>query len=193
MWRWLVLSLPLLYWLVLLAQGQLGADPAKLSLHLSGLWALRLLWLCLAMTPLKLLTNKNWPLLWRRQLGLASLYYALLHLASYVLLYLEADWLLLLTELRERWFIWPGLMALLVLIPMGLTSNNWSMRRLGAKWKSLHRWVYLAAPLIALHYLWQTKRDLSSPLLYLLLLALLMLFRWKKIKQMLHKWHRKAT
>lgn len=157
---------------------QLGANPVEVITHETGLWALRLLLLTLAVTPLCRLSGINAWVRLRRMIGLYSFFYALLHFTTYALLDHAFDMAAILLDVLKRPYITFGFIAFLLLIPLAATSSNRIMRKLGGqRWKRLHRLVYLCGLGGVLHYLWLVKADTLSPLLYLVLFLLLMLFR----------------
>lgn len=163
-----------------LYSGAFQPNPVEALLHASGDWTLRLLLITLAVTPLKRLTGWRRPVLWRRMLGLFTFFYAALHFTIWLWLDRELLWSQILEDLAKRPFITVGFAALLILCALAATSNNWSMRRLGAGWQKLHRLVYLAALLGILHYWWLVKADVREPLIYLAIYLLLMLLRLPK-------------
>ena len=156
----------------------LGANPAEYITRSVGDWTLRLLLLTLAVTPLRRITGLTGLLRLRRMLGLYTFFYALLHLSAYVSFDHVFDVAEILKDIVKRPFITVGFTCLVLLIPLAVTSTNAMVRRLGAKrWQSLHRLVYLIAPLAVLHFWWMVKRDLTEPIVYALLLALLLGYR----------------
>ncbi len=168
------------YWA---ASGQLGANPVETLLHHTGLWALRLLLLTLAMTPLQRRLARPWPVHIRRQLGLWCFFYALVHFSLFAVFDLELRLDLLGEELLERPYITVGFSALCLLLPLALTSTRGWQRRLGRGWKKLHRLVYPAAALACLHFLWKTKVDEPEAAAYAMILALLLILRlpvWRR-------------
>lgn len=158
--------------------GQLGADPVAELTHRSGDWALRLLLLTLAVTPLRRFTGWRWPGGYRRMLGLHAFAYACLHLAVYLVLDLGGYWAQILDDIVKRPFITVGFLAWLALLPLAATSNRAAMRYLGRRWGLLHRLVYPIAVLAVLHFIWQVKADLREPLIYAAVLGALLLARW---------------
>lgn len=164
--------------LALLVQGvrgdSLGADPVAAITHATGDWALRLLLLGLAMTPLRRLLGQAWPLRFRRLIGLYAFFYACLHLTTYLALDLGAYWQQIFADIVKRPYITLGFAAWLLLVPLALTSTRAAMRRLGRRWGQLHRAVYAAAVLGVLHFVWLVKSDLREPLLYAAILAVLL-------------------
>jgi len=161
-----------------LALGDLGANPVERLSHVTGDWALRLLLATLAMTPLRRLTGWGEWLRLRRMLGLFAFFYASLHLAVYVGLDLGFAWGAVVDDIVKRPYITLGFATYLILIPLAATSTQGMMRRLGKRWKRLHRLVYVSAFGGVLHYVWLVKSDLREPLIYLLVLLVLLLLRW---------------
>lgn len=165
-------------WLVhdILRDG-LGADPVQEITHRSGDWALRLLLVALAITPLRRITGWNVLARFRRLLGLYAFFYATLHLTTFVVLDLGGYWAQLLEDVVERPYITVGFTAWLGLLALALTSTQAAMRRLGRAWVRLHRIVYGIGVLAVLHFLWLVKTDVREPLWYAAILALLLLLR----------------
>lgn len=162
----------------------LGADPVTEIEHRTGLWALRLLLLTLAVTPLRQLAGLPVLLRFRRMLGLYAFLYASLHLAAYLVLDLRGYWTQIFEEILERPYITAGFTAWLLLIPLAVTSTRGWMRRLGHRWGQLHRLVYAIGVLAVLHFWWLVKSDLREPLFYAGLLAALLGWRlWKGIRR----------
>jgi sulfoxide reductase heme-binding subunit YedZ len=155
----------------------LGPNPVETVVHFTGIWTLRLLLVTLAITPLRRLTGRPWPLKLRRMLGLFAFFYASLHFAAYLVLDRSLAWEEILRDLTERPYITVGLAALMLMVPLAITSTRGWIRRLGRRWRRLHRLIYLIAILGVLHFLWLVKADLREPLLYGGLLALLLAAR----------------
>lgn len=177
---------PLLFTLCLLPLGtliwrtaadQLGANPVEEVLHCTGSWALRLLLMTLAITPLRQLTGYGWLLRFRRPLGLFAFFYAALHLAVYLILDRTLNWDEVLTDLTKRPYITVGFAAFVLLVPLAVTSTRGWQRRLGHRWQLLHRCVYLIAVLGVLHFIWLVKADLLEPLIDATVLAVLLALR----------------
>jgi sulfoxide reductase heme-binding subunit YedZ len=159
-------------------QGTLGADPVAIVLNRFGLLALIFLVATLAATPAKLLLGWTWPVHLRRMLGLFAFFYACVHFATYVAVDQRFDWPVLWADVTKRKFMVVGFVAFLLLVPLAVTSTDASVRRLGfRRWKALHRLVYVAAVLAAVHFLWRVKLDIRQPLLYALVVAALLLVR----------------
>lgn len=165
-------------WLLWLGiDGQLGADPVKTLEHELGEIALQLLLVSLLVTPILRLTRIN-LIRFRRLIGLMAFYYVLLHFAVYMFLDLQLNWGEVFKDVTKRPYIIVGLSALLLLVPVALTSNDWSVRRLGAgAWQRVHKLVYPASILAAVHYVWLVKAWPLEPFLYLAGMVLLVAWR----------------
>lgn len=158
----------------------LGADPVAEIEHRLGLWALRLLMLALAVTPLRQLTGKPVLVRFRRMLGLYAFFYASLHFAAYLGLDLRGYWTQIFAEIAKRPYITVGFAAWLLLLPLAITSTTGWIRRLGRNWSRLHKLVYAIGVLAVLHFWWLVKSDVREPALYAGILAILLGWRaWK--------------
>ena len=155
----------------------LGPDPAEAIMHVTGEWSLRILLLTLAVSPLRKFTGWRWPMTVRRMFGLYAFFYASVHLATFGHFYVGWTGAILLEELIERPYITVGSLALLLMLPLAVTSTRKMQRRLGRNWRKLHSAVYPAAMLACLHLLWQARSDLGEPILYSVLLFMLLLWR----------------
>ncbi|WP_456403701.1 sulfite oxidase heme-binding subunit YedZ [Thiolapillus sp.] len=155
----------------------LGPNPVESLSHETGGWALRFLLITLAITPLRRITGWRRPVLLRRMLGLFSFFYACLHFLVWLWLDREFAWGEMLSDIAKRPYITVGFLSFLILSALAATSNMFSMRRLGLRWKALHRLVYAAALLAVLHFIWLVKADLLEPLIYLGIFTMLMLLR----------------
>jgi sulfoxide reductase heme-binding subunit YedZ len=156
------------------ASDALGANPVEKITHETGAWALRFLMLCLTVTPLRRVTGWRALGLERRTLGLFAFFYACLHLATYVSLDLGFEWSELYEDILERPYITLGFSTFLVLLALASTSTRAAARRLGRRWKTLHRAVYLAGVGAVVHFLWLVKADTREPLVYGAILTLLL-------------------
>ena len=153
--------------------GDLGANPIEEVIHRTGTSALRCLLLCLAVTPARRLLGVAALAPLRRTLGLAAFGWACLHVLAYVGLDQLFDWRSLAEDVRERRYAFAGLTAFLSLVPLAATSTRAAQRRLGRRWKALHRLVWVAAAAAVVHYVWLVKADLLAPLAYASILAAL--------------------
>ncbi len=166
-----------LYWLYQAWAFALGPDPGKVLVDRLGLGALTLLLITLAMTPLQRLTAWGGWIAVRRQLGLWCFAYAVLHVSAYAVFVLGLDGGQLLIDLRKRPYIFVGALAFIGLLALAITSNRWSIRKLGRRWKVLHRLVYAVLALVLLHMLWVVRADIEEWLIYAVVGALLMVSR----------------
>jgi sulfoxide reductase heme-binding subunit YedZ len=154
-----------------------GVDQVKFLELENGKTALNLLLLTLMITPVRQLTGLTHLIRLRRMVGLFAFFYALLHFTVYVVLDLDLNWHMVGADIVKRPYITVGFTALMLLIPLAVTSTNRMMRRLGRRWSRLHRLVYLIAVLGVWHFYWQEKIDVRQPLLYAAVLALLLAYR----------------
>lgn len=157
--------------------GALGADPVAEIEHRLGLWAIRLLMLTLAITPLRQLTGQTVLLRFRRMLGLYAFAYATLHFIAYLVLDLRGYWTQIFEEIAKRPYITVGFVAWLLLVPLAATSTQAAIRRLGRRWAQLHKAIYAIGILAVLHFWWLVKSDIREPLLYAAILTLLLGWR----------------
>ncbi len=179
-WRlmiFLVASSVPFYWLYLAATAALGPDPGKVLVDNLGQGALVFLLCSLMMTPLQRLSGWAGWISCRRQLGLWAFAYAVLHLSAYLYFLLGFDFGSFGTELVERPYIALGALALLGLLALAATSTRWSMRKLGKRWKQLHRLVYPVLLLVLLHMLWVVRADAGRWALYASIAVVLLLVR----------------
>ncbi|WP_210014093.1 protein-methionine-sulfoxide reductase heme-binding subunit MsrQ [Pseudomonas palmensis] len=172
-----------LYWLAQAVLDALGPDPGKVLVDRMGQGALVMLLVTLCMTPLQKLTGWSGWIVVRRQLGLWCFAYVLMHLCAYLFFILGLDWGQLGVELRKRPYIIVGSLALVGLLALAVTSNRYSQRRLGARWKKLHRLVYVILGLGLLHFLWIVRADLKEWTVYAVIGGLLMLLRVPSIER----------
>lgn len=184
--KWLLLPLLALPLVLVVWRGLSGAlaDPPKALVDTSGLWAFRCLLLSLAMTPLRILTGRSAWIRFRRLLGLYALFYALVHVNAYVFLLFGARWDLLAQELAKRPYVMVGALALLLMLPLGITSTRGWQRRLKKDWVRLHRLVYPLSLLALLHFAWVKKLGFEAIWPYALALFLLYFLRfWRYFRQ----------
>ena len=173
--------------------GELGANPLERILRTPARWALILLLVVLCATPLRQIlayaatrsalrvgrrpADWNWLIQLRRPLGLASFFYASAHAALYLSLDLGFNWQELANDLRTKPYIVAGLAAILLLVPLAITSTDGWKRRLKRNWTRLHYLVYPAALLAVLHFVWLSKPGVSDPYIYSVFLAVLLGYR----------------
>ncbi len=164
-------------WLYQALEDLLGPDPGKVLVDRLGLGTLVLLLIALSMTPMQKLTGWAGWIAVRRQLGLWCFAYVVLHLCSYMAFILGFDWSQLAVELRKRPYIIVGALGFLGLLALAVTSNRYSQRRLGSRWKKLHRLAYVILGLGLLHMLWIVRADLEEWAIYAFIGAVLLLLR----------------
>lgn len=185
-----VIFLLLLIPAALIAQGWFsdspGTDPVETLRRASGEWALNLLLITLAVTPLRRLSGLHWLLRLRRMLGLFTFAYACLHVVSYVWLDKGFDGGSIAEDILDRPMITVGFAAFVLMIPLALTSSNAAIRRMGGRqWQALHRSIYAIAIMAVVHYWWLVKADVLMPLIYTLVLAALLGARgwWRELER----------
>lgn len=172
--------MPFLWLVWLLVNGNLGVDPVKAIEHQFGEWALQLLVVGLAITPLRRFTGVN-LIRYRRAVGLLAFFYVSLHLATWLVLDIQLRWSEIWADIVKRPYITVGMVGFAAMIPLALTSNNQSVRRLGAKtWQKLHRLTYFVAIAGAVHYLWLVKAWPPEPIIYLFLMIFLLATRFRR-------------
>jgi sulfoxide reductase heme-binding subunit YedZ len=170
--------IPLLLLVLRLFRDDLGANPAEELEHVTGFTALWFLIASLAMTPLRRVTGLAGFTRLRKPLGLWAFAYATVHLSCYLVFDQSLLFGEIWNDIRERPYITVGFAAFLMLLVLAVTSPKWSARRLGgARWQAVHRLVYPAAALAALHFLWLVKRDASRPVLAGVVLLILLAAR----------------
>jgi sulfoxide reductase heme-binding subunit YedZ len=169
---------PLGFILLRAARGDLGANPIAEALNELGLTAFVLLLASLACTPLREGIGWTWAIGLRRMLGLFAFFYASLHFATYVTLDQGLRFSALLADVTKRKFIFVGFAAFVLLAPLAATSTAASVQRLGfPRWKRLHRLVYFAGALVAIHFWLRVKKDVREPAVYAAILVVLLLVR----------------
>jgi methionine sulfoxide reductase heme-binding subunit len=189
MTRPIVITLKTLTWIACLVPflrlawgavtNNLGPDPTAQITFTTGYTTLMLLTITLAVTPVRRLVPRlGWLVRFRRLLGLFAFFYATLHLLTYVALYAGFDVHAMMADIAKRRFITMGVTAWLLLLPLALTSTNWSIRKLGGKrWSRLHMLIYVAVVCGLIHYWWQVKTGVLTPLPFTVVIAALLLAR----------------
>ena len=167
-----------LAWIAIRAvQNQLGADPIKEAENELGLAALIFIIASIGCTPAKRLWSWTWAMRVRRELGLFAFFYAMLHFASYFVDQ-SFDGGAIVADIVQRPFITVGFAALVLLTPLAVTSTKGSVKRLGyVRWQQIHWLVYPVGVLASIHFVWRVKRDVSQPLTYALVVAVLLAIR----------------
>ena len=173
------------YWLYLGVIDALGPDPGKVLVDNLGQGALVLLLGSLAMTPLQKLTGWAGWIAFRRQLGLWSFAYAVIHICGYLYFLLGLDFGSFTTELIDRPYIAVGAVAFLGLLALAITSTRWSMRKLGKRWKKLHRIIYPTLIVVLIHMLWVVRSDAGRWSLYTAIAVILLSIRLPAVQKRL--------
>ncbi|MFZ6031085.1 MAG: sulfite oxidase heme-binding subunit YedZ [Chloroflexota bacterium] len=188
----LVAWLPVVYLFWANATGNLTVNPIQAATQRTGYVALVFLMLSLLCTPLNTLFKWKQAHKLRRTLGLYAFFYAALHLLIFAGVDYRFNLEFVLADTGKKPFVWVGLTTFLILLALALTSFPWAMKRLGKNWKRLHRLVYLAAVLDVVHYAWAKKANLFTlsgdvwqPLLFMLFVALLLVFRIPALRRRL--------
>jgi len=166
--------------------GNLTANPVDYITDQTGTWALALLVISLGVTPLRRVTGWNPVIRLRRMLGLFSFFYALLHVLTWVVLLNVFDLTEMVKDVVKRPFITVGMAVFLILLALAVTSNQFSVRRLGRRWQSLHRLVYVAVVGAVIHFWWLVKADITEPRRWALAVAVLLGLRawwaWRRME-----------
>jgi len=186
--HWLLFATHIACWLPLavlvfdFSQGQLSVNPIQDITLRTGKFALLILTLSLACTPVNTVFGFRQVIPLRKWLGLYAFLYAGLHFLTFAVLDYGLDWGLIQQAIVEKRYVLAGFAALLILVPLALTSTKGWMRRLGKAWKRLHRFVYLAGVLVIFHYVWLVKTDVREPVLWGAFLALLLILRIPRVR-----------
>jgi sulfoxide reductase heme-binding subunit YedZ len=186
-WLWLAANIgsavPLLWLLWDQLQDNLSINPIDDYTDRTGGTAIVLLLLSLAVTPVQTATGWRKISTIRKSLGLWAFAYAVLHMLVFVGLDYAFSWeFILLDGLPSKPYILVGLAALLILLPLALTSTKGMQKRLGKAWKKLHRWVYVAGILAVTHFIWVRKVPFGQPTIYAIILALLLIARLPAVR-----------
>jgi sulfoxide reductase heme-binding subunit YedZ len=167
------------------AGASLGTNPVETVQDTTGQWGLRFLVITLAVTPLRDWFDAPWLVQLRRMVGLYAFFYVLLHVLTWLFLDQGLYWPVLIEDVVKRPYITIGMLAFLFLIPLAVTSTNAMMRRLGKRWKTLHRLIYAIVLLGVWHFWWQVKADFREPAIYLAITLVLLGWRIWKLRQRL--------
>ena len=163
--------------------GRLGANPVEEIQDRFGYWALRFIMITLTVTPLRRISGWNWLSRFRRMFGLFTFFYAFMHFVTWFVLDREMRLSDIIEDITERPFITLGFAAIVLLTALAVTSFTAIRRRMGKRWQSLHSSIYVIGILGVWHYWWQVKKDITEPLVYAVILAVLLGYRWWKKRQ----------
>jgi methionine sulfoxide reductase heme-binding subunit len=169
-------------WLVYNAfWGDLGVNPVETITNETGIWTLRLLAVTIAITPVRWLTKWNPIINFRRMIGLFAFFYGTIHFSIYFILDRSLMFDGLWEDIVKRPYITVGFTAFVLMIPLAITSTRGWIRRLGGqRWNRLHKLVYVSAGLGVLHYWWKVKLDVTNPMIYASIVAVLL--GWRVVK-----------
>lgn len=191
-WNWVswlkvlvfFLSLAPAAWIVnAVMTGASGPNPIEFITHHTGQWALRFLLLGLVLSPMRWALKSVVPIKFRRMIGLFAFFYVIVHFSTYLALDQQFNLAAVAEDIFKRTYIIAGFSSLLILVPLAITSTKGMQKRLGKRWLSLHKLVYVASIAAVLHYVWLAKGDQIEPLVYAAVLAVLLGMRvLRKIK-----------
>ena len=177
-------TIPLFRLIYLGLNDGLGANPIEFLERSTGTWSLVFLMLSLTITPIRQWSGINSFIQFRRMLGLFMFFYASLHIVSYVWLDHWFDLMEITKDIVNHPYVLVGFTAFILSVPLAITSTKAMMKRLGGRWKLLHKLVYFIAVLAILHFLWLVKKDHTEPLVYLTvflsLIALRMAYKYRR-------------
>ena len=177
-------TIPLFRLIYLGLNDGLGANPIEFLERSTGTWSLVFLMLSLTITPIRQWSGINSFIQFRRMLGLFMFFYAGLHIVSYVWLDHWFDLMEITKDIVNHPYVLVGFTAFILSVPLAITSTKSMMKRLGGRWKLLHKLVYFIAVLAILHFLWLVKKDHTEPLVYLTvflsLIALRMAYKYRR-------------
>lgn len=186
LFRWWTIflgSLAPLVWIVYQAfNDALGAEPAKELVEFLGEIALYILFITLAITPLRKIRFLPSLVRYRRMIGLYAFFYAVLHISGYAAFIV--DWSNFVEDIYKRPYVTMGFLAFLILFALAVTSPKSMLRKLGKKWKPLHRLVYLAVILVIIHVWWQTRSDYTEVVILAGVTLFLLAFRAPELKRL---------
>ena len=177
--------LPLVYTYNLAIADELGGDPVESIIHFTGIGAFNLLLLTLCVSPVSKWLKSTVLLNNRRLLGLYAFTYAVFHVLNFLFFEVQFDFSLFINEVFDRPYITIGMVAILILIPLAVTSVNLIRKRMGRKWQSLHNFSYLVVTLVAIHFYWSVKSEIIEPSIYIGLTIIVLALRKRKLSRLI--------
>lgn len=187
---WLGALAPAAWMVAAIFRGWLGANPIEKLTHVTGMTTLVLLLVTLSVTPVRRITGWNPVIRLRRPLGLFAFFYALTHFVIWFVFYNVVNFGYMMDDVAKRPFITVGFAAFLTLIPMAITSTKGWIRRLGKRWNTIHKGIYVAGALGVIHFYWLVKADKRLPVLLGVCLLVLLVLR---IPGILNKQRRRSA
>ena len=173
--------LPLIYVYYQAYFDGLGADPVEAVIHFTGIGALNIFLMSLAISPIAKFFKLGQLIQVRRVVGLYAFTYAVFHLLNFLFFEVQFDLQLFFDEIFERPYITIGMVGFLILTALAVTSLTILRKKMGRKWQLLHNYTYLAGALLVIHFYWSVKSELIEPIIYILIFATLLFFRKDKI------------
>jgi len=161
---------------------ELGADPVETVIHFTGIGAFNLLLLTLLVTPIAKKLKQGYLINLRRLLGLYAFAYAFLHILNFIAFDLQFNMNLLFDEIVKRPYITIGMVAILLLTALAVTSINRLKRKMGKSWQKLHNSIYVIILLVGWHFYWSVKSEIIEPTIYIIISTVLLLLRRRKFK-----------
>jgi sulfoxide reductase heme-binding subunit YedZ len=177
--------LPLVYTYNLAIADELGGDPVESIIHFTGIGAFNLLLMTLCVSPVSKWLKSTVLLNNRRLLGLYAFTYAVFHVLNFLFFEVQFDFSLFINEVFDRPYITIGMVAILILIPLAVTSINLIRKRMGRKWQSLHNFSYLVVTLVAIHFYWSVKSEIIEPSIYIGLTIIVLSLRKRKLSRLI--------
>ena len=171
---WILGLAPLVYLLDRIRRGDLGFDPIRTVTHFTGRTAIIILFITLTVTPIRRITGWNPLIKVRRLIGNFAFFYATIHFLIYAVFDRELSLAGLGEDIAKRPWITVGFTVFLILLTLAITSPQAMVRKLGKRWQTLHRLIYVAAGLAVLHFTWAQKKDIRLPLIYAAVLAVIL-------------------